>query len=423
MWSSKVVSIFSIFKSLQSRVRIPTITFERTSNLNFIFGLLILALCILFASPVILIPQHDGILYPDYWYEIMICANLTFCLNWTIGISIDVDVMLNLSTEISKWSYVRMFFVSSVFFDIIYSIAYVIWTRGLDYNYPIPFGILAIYVTATMSFATMWYIFPIDLRQNQCVRTRIKAFCLLYLYATALDFQFNLLRKLFLIIPYHLQWILAFMLPILRYINEKGFRMMQRRAAGSENLKLKAYACITINIYYSLFIAILMGSSATPTTSFCILLLDFVLNLVGCIKIIRISRKISQEDAISNGMQDKKNEEVTLLALTELTEILVPLSYITTFLIAFYGPNSYILGGIRNSYWTFIAVKDVYDVLSGTSLMFLFDCCFGLISGLMLVKFAKLNMLKEYGKLLNEYWLLITIRLANVTTRVCGYHD
>ena len=163
-----------------------------------------------------------------------------------------------------------------------------------------------------------------------------------------------------------------------------------------------------------------MGSHASLSTSFCILVFDFLLNLLGCFKIVRINRQISQEDAILDGLQDKKNEEVTLLALTELTEILVPLSYITTFLIAFYGPNAYILGGIRNCYWTFIAIKDVYDVLSGTSLMFLFDSCFGLISGLILLKFVKLNMMKEYGKLLNEYWPIITIRLANVTTRVRG---
>ena len=214
MWSTKFLSIVSIFKNLQSRVQIPTITIARTSNWNFIFGVLILALCILFASPVILIPQHDGILYPDYWYEIMICTNLTICLNWTLAISIDSDVVLNLSTEISKWSYARMLFVSAALFDILYSIVYAIWTRGLEYNYPIPFGFLVIYITAAMSFATIWYLFPIDLRQNQYERMRIKAFCLLYLYCIALDFQFNSLRKLFLIIPYHLQWILAFVLPI-----------------------------------------------------------------------------------------------------------------------------------------------------------------------------------------------------------------
>ena len=144
----------------------------------------------------------------------MICTNLTFCLNWTLAISIDVNTVLNLSKEISKWSYVRMFILSSVSFDIIYTIVYAIWTHGLQYNYPIPFGILILYITAAMSFATIWYLFPIDLRQKQCERMRIKSFCLLYLYSAGLDFQFHWLRKLFLIIPHHLQWILAFVLPI-----------------------------------------------------------------------------------------------------------------------------------------------------------------------------------------------------------------
>ena len=33
---------------------------------------LILVLCIVFVSPVILIPQHDGILFPGCWYEYVI---------------------------------------------------------------------------------------------------------------------------------------------------------------------------------------------------------------------------------------------------------------------------------------------------------------------------------------------------------------
>ena len=43
---------------------------ENTEEVNIIYGLHIFSVvgvCILFSSPVILIPQHDAIQFPEYW--------------------------------------------------------------------------------------------------------------------------------------------------------------------------------------------------------------------------------------------------------------------------------------------------------------------------------------------------------------------
>ena len=140
-----------------------------------------------------------------------------------------------------------------------------------------------------------------------------------------------------------------------------------------------ANVSITINVHFSMFIAIVIGSLATSLTSYCILGVDFMLNLVSCINIIRIHRKIGPQNAKSENLEAQKRNELTFLALTEIVEVLVPILYLSTFLIAYHGPNACILGGIKNSYWNFDAVEDLITVVQGVGLMFLFDVIFGIV--------------------------------------------
>ena len=111
-------------------------------------------------------------------------------------------------------------------------------------------------------------------------------------------------------------------------------------------------------------------------------------------------------------------EAVAILALTEIVELLSPMLYLSTFLIAYYGPNSLVLGGIKNSYWNFEAIEDLKTVIEGIGLMFLFDMIFGIVSGALLWKFAKLNMIREYCIVLKKFWPIMTLRLAANTAKV-----
>ena len=194
--------------------------------------------------------------------------------------------------------------------------------------------------------------------------------------------------------------------------------MLVRRAAGSLNLFAMANVSITMNVYLSMFVAIVIGSIATPLTSYSILGVDFILNLLSCINIIRIQQRIDPEHSNSENLEERKRNEVTNLALTEIVEALVAMLYLLTFLIAYYGPNALILGGIKNSYWNFEAVEDLETLIKGIGLIFLFHIIFGIISGVILWKFAKVNMIREYCMALKKFWPIMTLRLAANTAKV-----
>ena len=77
-------------------------------------------------------------------------------------------------------------------------------------------------------------------------------------------------------------------------------------------------------------------------------------------------------------MIEGRDKAVATLALTEIMEVLIPLIYGINFVIAYYGPNSMILGNIGNSYWQYHAVEDITNTLSSVSLMFLVDLVIGI---------------------------------------------
>ena len=368
--------------------------------------------------PVILLPQHNGILFPEYWYELIISTNLTFCIAWPLSMYFDTKMILKMSCYLSKCSYAKMYLAAALSFNIIYCLIYYVWTYGLKFHYPIPYTSLACYASAGFCFMTLWFELPKEARQNTTERKRIKSFFYMLAYCAFVRVKFIVLRKMFLQITSNLQWLMAFVLPIAREITYRILYYFSKRAAGDEDLEVKASMSILTNVCFSLFIAISIGSVATQISTYCILGIDFMLNVVSCFKIIRLHRKISALPSDSDILKDLHREEILLLALVEIVELLVPISYIATFVIAYYGPNAMILGGVKNNYWNVTAVENIWKFLKGTSVMVVFDVVFGLLSGLILWKFAHIDMLREFCKALEKFWPIITVRLASNAAQV-----
>ena len=107
-----------------------------------------------------------------------------------------------------------------------------------------------------------------------------------------------------------------------------------------------------------------------------------------------------------------------MLALTEILEILVPLAYTMTFVLAYFGPNSEILGNIGNDYWQYKAIENPTKILSTIFQMFCFDTASAIIGGLLLWNFADVNLWKEFNRVLTTFWPLIALRIAQITSKV-----
>ena len=392
------------------------------SQRNLPFCLMILAFSILLSFPTILIPQHDGIKSPEYWYELMINVNLTFNLSWILAVIYDGKNILKINSITTIGSCMRLYAASALSFDAIYYLSHLIWTRGFGYNYPIPFANIAVYLSSLIFLITLWYEFPEQLRRDKEKRKRVFAYILSYLWYAIVGLQKNGLRMMFVKVPLNLQWCMAIVLPVYRKFNMLVMnKIVARWVCGTSNKDLlvaKSYVNIYINCNYALFIAISIGSIASLTTSYSILTVEFIINLKNCWKIINLSRRKGKNHVLNEKIRETQEETIVMLALTEILEILVPLAYTLTFVLAYYGPNSDILGNIRNDYWQYHAVDNPTKILSTIFKMFCFDTASAIIGGILLWQFSEINLWKEFNKVLSAFWPLIALRIAQITSKV-----
>ena len=168
-----------------------------------------------------------------------------------------------------------------------------------------------------------------------------------------------------------------------------------------------------------MYVAIRLGQTTTNVTSILILVVDFALNLYSCHEVIRLQSSIVPAAPIASRQSERTRDSVlSKLILTELLEILVPFSYLMTVLLAYYGPNSEIIGNIRNSCWHFKSIEDIGELVLSVTIMFLIDSSSAVIVGWWLLKSCSINFVGETFKIIREKWDAIAIIVANFLTYV-----
>ena len=103
-------------------------------------------------------------------------------------------------------------------------------------------------------------------------------------------------------------------------------------------------------------------------------------------------------------------DDVEALVLTEKIEVLIPLTWILCFFMAYYGPNSEILGNVRFQGWQYTAVSDIVSYIKNLSILFGIDFLSLVISWIMLWYFCNINIIRALGKLQKDYWMIMAIQ-------------
>ena len=93
--------------------------------------------CWLAMSMITLIPRHNSIKEPIYWYEIMFPAGLAISLSIT-SMMVDFSTLMEDETVISIGLYLKVIMAYLLSFIIPYCSCYILWTKILDFNHPMP---------------------------------------------------------------------------------------------------------------------------------------------------------------------------------------------------------------------------------------------------------------------------------------------
>ena len=174
-------------------------------------------------------------------------------------------------------------------------------------------------------------------------------------------------------------------------------------------------AISAVAVSHQLFILLFVGARATTLGAYLIIGLDSIPNLYSCISIIRGYRQISNDEEDDQ----KQTDAIQCLALKEIIEILVPAAFCITYAMAYYGPNSAIMGGIGNEYWCKHKISDIEDTLSRLGIAFLIDILRGIFIGRVLWRFCKINIVKVYGQVMKRFGLLLLVLLVAFINKVC----
>jgi hypothetical protein len=356
-----------------------------------------------------LIPAHNVIKNPQYWYEAPLKWVLTFHpiqeLKWMYLCSFYTNTRF-IKTYRHFW--VLYFFVALT--GIIgFTMAYTIWVYVCKFRYPVPFIGLLVFANINITTAVaMWYRFPREWRHNQWARKRLKFAFLALFYGSSIAFQYGLVTKILITFSEDHQWAVAIFLPFLREINERVLITIASKAANGDKRCINIVCHQFMGLGHAAFLAYTVGSIATLSTSIVIIGTDFLINIFICLKIVYLYYKDENETSKTTQI-----EMIQDLVISETAEVIVPVCYLICFTMAYYGPNGELIGNILNSYWQFIAIEDVDHTIKYLCIFFFADSLSLVICAIVLWSFCRISLFKAYVVISKEFRWAFNLALVS----------
>ena len=382
---------------------------------NGSYLIVILIVSTVFSLPLILVPQNDNI---KYWQERNdVSSVIGRLINYFFGGSLyrtfhlmfESQLLFKLKDVMTFQVFIRFYAAKLLGFVVIPNlIEYLVWNVGLGNDNVMPFNAYLALIGFPIPYIALWLQYPKELYYNKKGRRKFKAYIYYKIWRNLTLIPFLVSAIIVRILPSDFQWVMAVLLPINREIDHFVSTKMLSNFTRVLDESAKIAITISVNITYTMHMTIAIGTKATTFTTCAILAVDFALNLKTAFKIFRLKLKV-QPDPLENQKNLLKiKQELQTLCLTEIIEIINPTSYIITFLIAYYGPNAYLFGNIRNSYWQNKPVENVENLVVTVLSLFMVDISSG-IFGALLLSTSSLNLLREGCMVLKTYWPIITL--------------
>ena len=201
---------------------------------------------------------------------------------------------------------------------------------------------------------------------------------------------------------------LALILPLAREFNSWLPLKTAYKAAGTKDSSVEISCSYMINAHHGAFLSVMLGTAATDLTSWILLGTDFCLNLFLALRIVCMKRKKD----IDESKEDKMINDLVCLTLNEIVEVVVPLSYFVCFVVSYYGPNAELIGGVKGDFFHHTPVTNIERFVKNVSMLTAVDFMSGVTAGILLWIFSKVDILRMYKNLMQEFWPLFTINTA-----------
>ena len=403
----------------KDRYNFITNVFENLRTFSQLYGLIGITFTLIipvFALTFTCWPYHNVILYPEYWYELIIPMNLTYGLTLASSVFIDAKLLLQANeilTLRSFWFYCFLRILGNV---IIFVLLYFIWVKCLNLPYPMPhaiavFGLLNAFLIAPIG---NWLIFPPELKsKDHPFRKKILRYIFLNWLRIMMAIGYKFIPGLAIVKKEHLQWSLCLLLPMVSKFNVRWTSMFTKWAFGCDDEVCAFESTIFVKIIHSFSLTIILGSSQINLlTTISLMFVDTLMNAMLVRNIIRNHHLVTDHE------HTNRDRSLRLLALKEFLEILVPISYCLSYSGSYMGPNHDIIGGIGSNVWHHESVSSLYGKIEKILLFMMAEFIRGVIFAVILWKFYDLNMYSAYCDVIRNYGVLILTHGAYVNISV-----
>ena len=400
----KWISLFSRINRIDSNKKVSNGS-EKIKYSDGLYGLLVLILCIFGVSFIALVPVHNLITNPDFWPELILQVSPNLFIHAAM-IATRAQMIFGTCNKTTLKIILDLLLTYTLTIYLSLCFIHLVWTTCLTFIEPFPFRcILVNYISFGTVLLRFWFILPKKIKMNATTRKRQRMFLFYILWSSAIALQLMVARKMFDKTPLEFQWVIAILVPILKEINDLIIDKLIREAATPKNIfQVRTMGKLTTNIMFSFWIAVFLATSATETSGYVLLGINFCFNLILCKKAIKW-----ENTKIENQNQSFQNESLIQLVVNETIELIAPVTFIGSYLLAFYGPNYETIGNVGCSYWTFQGITDLNSLFMPVIVMALIDFGSAVVSGILLWKWCRINIFKEYCKVIKCYWVIIAL--------------
>ena len=408
--------------SIKFEANAPQISDVNCSYWNSLHSLSILFACILYTSCLTLFPRHNTILYPDYWYELLILFAGISVRNSALTVT-ELNIFTNEKAFLSFTVAAKSFIQVWLLFSVPYCISYLIWTNYFGYHHPMPFigAICGMVYDLTMLFAFLLLI-PSNLKTKGNLRSQVKFYVLFRIWMVVLIVQANALQTISRIISSNFQWILSLLIPASVTGNSWVVGKIARNVPANNKEMLNNLVEITIMVVFTVFVTTRM-SSLNETTVYSILVIEFGIHLKELYDIIKVDKKIKEASMYNEQrLYNTKKEKVEMLILSEFIEGIAPLAFAIGFATAYYGFNSNLIRNVHNNYYGGEVIKNVEHFYTVMFQMFSIEVIAMILSAGVLYYYCKINFFKEFCIVMKKYWVILIVKLP-VLAMHFGYND
>ena len=309
------------------------------------------------------------------------------------------------------------FFVGLLSMVICFCIFYILWAVVGDLVWPMPFqgylvGVCGWYVMTL----TLWFQYPKEWRSDPPIRKKI-LFTVLFLNVMVFaELTYKGILAIFHIIPNNVQWIMVFVLILVREWHSWILSFLGKKVSGNEDLSVEVIAIHYAAVRHIIFLSVNLGGTTTAATNYLMFGCDFCINMLCSFATMWLKNKPSSE------LNDNRQIQAIMTQLiNEFVEFIMPITYCICYLMAYFGPNADLMGNVKNDSWQYTSVdniEELKEVLFWNFMMVIVDLGSTILTILLLYWYSKINILRMYVQMQDQMWYMLAIQQGYIVSEV-----